>query len=270
MPIDNIVNWGLVASAWAPITVDGNGNDVYGTVHKFKGLRSVTFTANGEMVRVYADGTTVYIGKANNGYSGSMEFTHPDEEFLKYALGETVDSNGLQYEPLEPPVNRFAFLWEWQGDQKKTRHCMYNCTASRPDLSVITKGDGGNKTAQYQTLNVESAARANDDVVKVRTRSDTDSTVYNNWFNTVPTIAAEGTQKVTVTVTDGTDPVSGALVILGDGTLGVTDTAGQIVFYKLAGTYDLFVSASGFEGAASSVTVSTSAVTKTVALTEIV
>lgn len=267
MPLDNIVNWGLVASGWAPITVDANGNDVYGPVRKFRGLRSVTFTANGEMVRVYADGATVYIGKANNGYSGSMEFTNPDEEFQRYALGEQVDENGLQYEPLEPPVNRFAFLWEWQGDQKKTRHCMFNCTASRPDLSVTTRGDGGTKTAQYQTLNVETAARANDDVVKVRTRSDTDQQVYEDWFNSVPTIAMDGAKKVTVTVDDGTAPIAGALVVLGDGTLGVTDSAGEIIFYKPAGTYDLFVSAAGYDSESSSITIADAAVEKSITMT---
>ena len=265
--MDNIVNWGLVASAWAPITEDENGNDVYGTVHKFRGARSISWTANGDFVNVYADGTTVYTGKNNDGYDGSMEFTNPDEDFLAYALGEETDSNGLQYEPLEPTVNRFALLWEWEGDLRKTRHCMYNCTARRPDLSVTTKGDGGSKNPQYQTINLKAIARVNDDVVKIRTKSTTDATVYANWFNSVPTIASAGTQKVTVTVKVSTTPIAGALVILGDGTMGVTDAAGQIIFYKPNGTYDVFVSKSGYTAEADSITVNNAAVSKDIAMT---
>ena len=265
--MDNIVNWGLVASAWAPITVDENGNDVYGLPRKFKGARSVSWTPDGDLVNVYADGTTIYTGKNNDGYSGTMEFTVLEEEFAKYALGELTDSNGLQYEPQEAQVNRFALLWEWEGDVNRARHCMFNVTANRPDLSATTKGDGGSKSAQYQTINLKAIPRANDENVKVRTRSDTDAAIYANWFNSVPTISGDGTQTVTVTVTSNTTPVAGAAVILGDGTMGYTNASGIVVFNKEAGTYDLFVSKTGYEAEADSITVNSSAVTKAVALT---
>ena len=265
--MDNIVNWGLVASAWAPITVDANGNDVYGTVRKFKGARSIQWTPSGDLVNVYADGTTIFTGKNNDGYTGTMEFTVLEEEFAKYALGELVDANGLQYEPQEAQVNRFALLWEWEGDVNRARHCMFNVTANRPDLSVSTKGDGGSKSAQYQTLNLVAIPRANDENVRTRTRSTTDATVYANWFNSVPVIAASGDKMVTITITDGTDPVAGANVMLGDGSMAATNSEGKAVFTKAAGTYDVFVSASGCTAGTDSVTVSSAAVTKTIALT---
>lgn len=265
--MDNIVNWGLVASAWAPITLDADGNDVYGPPRKFKGARSVTWTPSGDLVNVYADGTTIYTGKNNDGYTGTMEFTVLEEEFARYALGELVDANGLQYEPQEAQVNRFALLWEWEGDVNRARHCMFNVTANRPDLSAQTKGDGGSKSAQYQTINLVAIPRQNDENVKTRTRSNTDPDVYANWFNSVPVIAAEGDQKVTITVTDGTDPVSGANVMMGDGAMAVTNDQGIAIFTKAAGDYDLFVSASGFTAVADTVTVASAAVTKSITLT---
>ena len=265
--MDNIVNWGLVASAWAPITVDANGNDVYGVPRKFHGARSVQWTADGDLVNVYADGTTVYTGKNNDGYSGTMEFTVLEEEFAAYALGELVDSKGLQYEPQEAQVNRFALLWEWEGDINKARHCMFNCTANRPDLSATTKGDGGSKTAQYQTINLKAIPRQNDMNVKVRTRTNTDADVYANWFNSVPEISADGVQMITVTVTDGTDPVAGANVMLGDGSMAATNAEGKAIFNKAAGTYDLFVSCDGYGAESDTVTVASTAVTKTITLT---
>lgn len=264
---DNIINWGLVASAWAPITVDENGNDVYGLPRKFKGARSVSWTPDGDLVNVYADGTTIYTGKNNDGYSGTMEFTVLEEEFARYALGELVDANGLQYEPQEAKVNRFALLWEWEGDENRTRHCMFNVTANRPDLTAQTKGDGGSKSPQYQTINLKAIPRQNDENVKTRTRSNTDPTVYANWFNAVPQIAEEGMQKITITVTSSSDPVAGAAVMLGDGTMGYTDSTGVIVLMKGAGTYDVFVSKDGYTAAADSVTVASAAVSKAITLT---
>lgn len=63
MANENIINWGLVASYWAPITEDADGNDVYGLPRKFRGNRAINFTQSGEMVKVYADGTVIYTGK---------------------------------------------------------------------------------------------------------------------------------------------------------------------------------------------------------------
>jgi len=264
--MDNLVNWGLVASAWAKITVDADGNDVYGTPTKFKGARSITWTPAGDQVKVYADGTTVYTGKTNDGYTGTMEFTNIEEEFAKYALGELVDANGIQYEPQEADVNRFALLWEWEGDVNRARHCMFNCTANRPDLSATTKGDGGSKSAQYQTINLVAIPRQNDEVVKIRTRSNTASAIYNGWFNSIPAISAVSDQLVTITVNDGTDPIEGATVIL-DGAQALTDANGQAVFSKGAGTYAVFASAEDYVPGADSVTVASAAVSKTITLT---
>lgn len=267
MANENIINWGLVASYWAPITEDADGNDVYGLPRKFRGNRAINFTQSGEMVKVYADGTVIYTGKTNNGYEGTIESTNFDEDFLAYALGEVIDANRLQVEPQEAQVNRFALLWEWEGDKNKARHCMFNVTANRPDLAATTKGDGGTKAAQYQTLNLIAIPRASDNVVKTRTRSDTPAEIYENWFNAVPAVAAETDRKITVTVTDGSDPISGAAVFLSDGTMSRTNAAGVAIFTKAAGTYDLFASYAEHTPAADTVTVSTTDVTKTLTLT---
>ena len=196
-----------------------------------------------------------------------MEFTVLEEEFAKYALGELVDSNGLQYEPQEAQVNRFALLWEWEGDLNKARHCMFNVTANRPDLSATTKGDGGSKSAQYQTINLVAIPRQNDMNVKIRTRSTTDATVYANWFNSVPTITGTSDYAITVTVKVSTTPIAGATVMLGDGTMGITDANGVIIFHKPAGTYDLFVVADGYDTETDTVTISSADVSKAVTMT---
>ena len=261
----NKVNWGLAKSAWGKITTDAQGNDVYGPPIMFLGNRQVNFSPAGDLVKVFADGTVIYVGRENSGYTGSLELTNMDDEFAKWALSEYVDSNNVQYEDKEPPVNRIYLLWEWVQDSKNTRHVMYNITVSRADINATTANDGDSKTAQYQTVNLTAIPRA-DGVVKAKTRFDVNETVYNNWFSAAYEPTGESQFAVTVTVTDGTDPISGATVVINN-TLVTTDASGNAVFYLANGTYDILVSDGGTHTASvSTVTVNSAAASATVAL----
>ncbi len=264
----NIVNWGGARAGWGKITVDANGNDVLGPLTMLVGTRQVNFTATGELIPVYADGTVVYVGKANSGYSGTMEVTVLNEEFKKWVLSEEVDANNVQYEIVETIVNRFYLAWEWINDQKNTRHIMYNVTANRPASNSTTKGDGGNKSAQYETLPLVAIPRA-DGKVKANTRFDVSQVVYDNWFSApyLPIGASE--YPVMISVKTGLTAVPGALVSLGDGSSGWTDADGKVVLYKKAGTYDVFVSKSDYIAIVDSVTVASAAVTKEITLVAI-
>ena len=263
----NRVNWGLAASAWGKITVDANGNDVYGAPTMFLGNRQVNWDPAGDLIKVFADGTVIYTGRQNSGYTGSLELTNLDDDFAKYVLSESVDSKNVQYEEKEPVVNRFYLLWEWVQDAKNTRHVMYNITASRPSMSATTAGDNDTKTAQYRTLNLTAIPRA-DGVVKASTRVDVDSTVYANWFSSayVPTGVSQYAVTFTVTGTDSAS-VADAMVILSNGMTALTNASGIAVVYLSAGTYDTMVVASGYTTDTDSVTVSTAAVSKAISLT---
>ena len=262
----NRVNWGLALSAWGKITVDANGNDVYGAPNMFLGNRQVNWDPAGDLVKVFADGTVIYTGRQNSGYTGSLELTNLDDDFAKWALSESVDSKNVQVEEKEPVVNRFYLLWEWVQDAKNTRHVMYNITASRPSMSATTAGDNDSKTAQYRTLNLTAIPRA-DGVVKASTRVDVDSTTYNNWFSAAYTPTGSSDQVVTFTISDSNGAIAGAMVVLGNGMTAVTNASGVAVMNLAAGTYDVMVSATGYTTATDSVTVSTSAVSKAITLT---
>lgn len=262
----NRVNWGLALSAWGKITVDANGNDVYGTPVMFLGDRQINWDPSGDLINVYADGTVIYTGRQNSGYTGSMELTNLDDEFAKWVLSEEVDSKNVQYEVKEPTVNRFYLVWEWVQDAKNTRHIMYNITASRPSMSATTAGDGDTKTAQYRTLNMTAIPRA-DGIVKASTRVDVDSTTYNGWFSAAYVPTGTSAYSLTVTVTDGSDPIEGALVVLENGAMANTNASGVAVFNLVNGTYDIMVSDGGTHNATvSTVTINSAAATKTIAL----
>lgn len=262
----NKVNWGLAASAWGKITVDANGNDVYGTPTKFLGNRQVNWDPAGDLVKVFADGTVIYTGRQNSGYTGSLELTNMDDDFAAWVLSESVDSKNVQYEEKEPTVNRFYLIWEWVQDQKDTRHIMYNITASRPSMSATTAGDNDSKTAQYRTLNMTAIPRA-DGVVKASTRVDVDSTTWTNWFNAAYVPTGSSTYVLTVTIADSSDPIEGAQVVLSNGMIASTDAAGKAYFNLANATYDILVSASGYTAATDTVTINSAAATKSITLT---
>lgn len=262
----NRVNWGLAASAWGKITTDAQGNDVYGAPVMFLGNRQVNWDPAGDLVKVFADGTVIYTGRQNSGYTGSLELTNLDDDFAAWVLSESVDSKNVQFEEKEPVVNRFYLMWEWVQDAKNTRHIMYNITASRPSMSATTSGDGDSKTAQYRTLNLTAIPR-DDGVVKASTRVDVDAEVYNAWFNAAYVPNGSAAQAVTFTVTSGGNPVADAMVVLSNGTTAVTNASGVAVLYLNAGTYSLMVSADGYTTATDSVTVADAAVAKAIALT---
>lgn len=262
----NKVNWGLAASAWGKITVDANGNDVYGAPIMFLGDRQVNFSPAGDLVKVFADGTVIYVGRENSGYTGSLELTNMDDDFAEWALSESVDQKNVQYETKEPVVNRIYLLWEWIQDQKNTRHIMYNVTVSRTEMNATTANDNDTKTAQYQTVNLTAIPRA-DGIVKAKTRVDVDSTTYNNWFNTAYVPAGSSSYTLTVTVSDGNDPVAGAQVVLNNGAIAYTNASGEAVFNLVNGTYDIMVSANGFTADTDTVTINSTATTKSITLT---
>ena len=76
----------------------------------------------------------------------------------------------------------FALLFEFDGDIRKIRHVLYNCSASRPTIESKTNEE--DKEVQTETLTVKARPMA-DGYVKAKTGDSTTDTVYNNWYKSV-------------------------------------------------------------------------------------
>ena len=81
---------------------------------------------------------------------------------------------------MEP--EHFALLFEFSGDKKKIRHCMYYCTAARPTIEGKTNEDS--KEVQTESLEI-TATPLPSGLVKVKTGANTSDAVYNGWYSTV-------------------------------------------------------------------------------------
>lgn len=138
------------------------------------GAVNLSLDPEGDTEPFYADDMVYYTTVANNGYSGDLEIALIPDSFRKDILKETENST------VEP--EHFALLFEFSGDKKKIRHCMYYCTAARPTIEGKTNEDS--KEVQTESLEI-TATPLLGGLVKVKTGANTDDTVYNDWYKSV-------------------------------------------------------------------------------------
>ena len=135
----NKVKFGLNKVHWAKITgYDEDGMPTYGEVKRLPGAVNLSIDANGENEPFYADNCIYYMCSNNSGYEGDLEIALIPESFRTGILNETSDSNNVLVENSNSQVGHFALLFEFDGDQKKIRHVLYNCSASRPSIASKT------------------------------------------------------------------------------------------------------------------------------------
>lgn len=184
---NNTVRFNLKNVHYAPMTFGSDGTPTFSTPVRMPGAVSIKLDPNGEAENFYADGGVYYVINNNMGYSGDLELALIPESFRTYALGDSLDSNGVLLERSDAELKHFALLFEFDGDIKHIRHVLYNCTASRTSMEGKTNEE--KKEVQTETLSI-SAAPLPDGLVKGKTGNDTDSTLYNSWYTSVYTPAA--------------------------------------------------------------------------------
>ena len=167
----------------AAILTEDEGVYTYGIPKPIPGAVSLSLDAEGDTNPFYADGIVYYRTTANNGYSGDLEIALIPDWVRTDILKELLDSNGVLVEKSGSTESvYFALLFEFDGDQKAIRHVLYNCNLSRPGIASQTKEDSIEPVTE--TLSLTADPRA-DGLVKSRTGDDTDSSVYQGWYQAV-------------------------------------------------------------------------------------
>lgn len=155
----------------------------YETPVAVPGAVSISMDPEGESTPFYADGIVYYRSNNNNGYSGSLELALVDDWVREHILQEKADANGVLVEKSDVTEQaKFALLFEFDGDVNAIRHVLYCCTASRPSIASQTKEQTIDPVTE--TLNITADPR-DDFLVKSKTGPDTDSTIYDSWYETV-------------------------------------------------------------------------------------
>lgn len=193
----NKVKFNICNVHYALITVDDDGEVTFGTPVAMPGAVSLSLEPNGEPSNFYADGYAYYTISNNMGYEGDLELAMVPESFRTDVLKESLDDNSVLVESANVETANFALLFEFDGDVKKIRHVLYNCSAARPNIESTTNEE--EIEVQTETLAITAAPLANG-YVKARTGDSTTDTVYTGWYSSVymPTVAdpeASGVQQ---------------------------------------------------------------------------
>lgn len=187
----NKIKYNLKNVHAAKLTRTTEGVYTYATPKAIPGAVSISLDAEGESSPFYADGIVYFRTNTNNGYSGELEIALIPEWFRTEILKEKLDKNGVLVERADASeVEKFALLFEFDGDVHSIRHVLYNCDASRPSIESETREDTIEPGTEKLSL---TADPREDGLVKSRTGDTTSKETYDNWYKTVyiPTEDAE-------------------------------------------------------------------------------
>lgn len=189
----NKVKYGLKNAHYALVTetvgTDGSVTTTYGDVKALAGAVSISLDSNSSKSVFRADNEDYYVSYGEGGYEGDFEVARVNEDFLKDVLGYKEDDNGILVESSDDfkTTQYFALTFEFDGDQKAVKHCLYKCSASRPSIASQTTGENGAVEPQTETLTITAVPRADvDKYIHLQTQDTTDDAVVAAWYTAVP------------------------------------------------------------------------------------
>ena len=174
---------------YAVATIADDGSATYGTPVRIPGAVNLSLEPQGDRDPFYADDVEYFVSISNTGYEGDLEIALVPESFEKDVLKAIEDTKNVLFEEVSPEIVHFALLFQFAADKKNIRHCFYNCTAMRPTVEGETKGE--NIEPKTETLSLRAGSvyfeGLDKDIVKAKTKADTDTTTYDGWFSAVVT-----------------------------------------------------------------------------------
>ena len=207
----NKVKYGLKNVHYAKATLDESGVPTFGTVKAWPGAVSISFDQEGGVSKFRADNRDYWMGQSNNGYSGDLESALIPDDFREDILGEVKSADGTYTEYADAKTVGFALLYQFEGDVKNTRHVLYYCTATRPQLNGETTDEEIEPQTETVTITAGSCINPNNNRPVVKRRCSEEEAAYNTWFESV-TFATETapTYNYTAVVPEGTEDPSEA------------------------------------------------------------
>ena len=181
---DNKVHYALTNVYIAQLTMDLEAGTVsFATPKRLLGAVSMDLSAQGDVIKLRADGMDYYVVNSNNGYQGDLNIARIPDWFRSDILGDSVSpTDKVLVETTTQEPKPFAMIFEFLGDVKGTRHVLYNCAASRPNIKGENKDNL--KDPDTDTLSL-TASPLQDGKVKASTTAETPANVYDNWFKAV-------------------------------------------------------------------------------------
>ena len=182
MSDNNKIRYGIKGCYYAVATIAADGTATYDTPVALPGAVSLSLSPEGDTTPFYADNIVYFTSVANNGYSGDLELAKIPDSFLTDCLGYFADTNSVLVEDAGATPAHFALIFQFEGDAHAKRSVLYNCVASRPEVSGQTKAES--IEPQTETINITATtiyvSALDKDIVKASC-TPTESTQYTGW-----------------------------------------------------------------------------------------
>ena len=187
---ENKIKYGLEKVHYAIATIGTDGAATYSTPVPIPGAVNLSMEPQGDTNDFYADNIVYWTGVANNGYEGDLEIARIPDSFKMDVLGYIRTEKDVLVEDVNAAPVHFALLFQFEGDQKATRHVMYNCVATRPSAAGETKGESIEPKTESLTIKatsifVSGLGTGGKHITKGESYASTDTTTYNGWFSAV-------------------------------------------------------------------------------------
>lgn len=187
---ENKIKYGLEKVHYAIATIGTDGAATYSTPVPIPGAVNLSMEPQGDTNDFYADNIVYWTGVANNGYEGDLEIARIPDSFKMDVLGYIRTEKDVLVEDVNAAPVHFALLFQFEGDQKATRHVMYNCVATRPSAAGETKGESIEPKTESLTIKatsifVSGLGTGGKHITKGESYTSTDTTTYNGWFSAV-------------------------------------------------------------------------------------
>lgn len=181
MADSNKVKFGLKSVYYSMITVAAGGAISYGTPKAWPGAVSIDLSPSGDTEPFRADNMDYWRAAGTGSYNGNLTMAYLPDAVAQDLFGDRKDDNGVLVEAAGGAANAFALLFEFSGDANETRHILYHCTASRPNInSETTPAD----SITPVTVELPITASANEEGYAKGKASPGDA-AYSTWFTTV-------------------------------------------------------------------------------------
>lgn len=186
MADSNKIRYGIKNCFYATCTLSSTNVATYGTPVALPGAVSISLDPQGETSPFYADNIVYYTSVANAGYEGDLELAKIPDSFLVDCLGYVTDSNGVLLEDANALSKNFALMFQFEGDAHAKRTVLYNCVATRPNVSGSTKEESIEPQTETISLKATTVYNAvlDKDLVKA-SATPAQTSQYNNWLTAV-------------------------------------------------------------------------------------
>lgn len=181
----NKVKYGLCNVFYAMATLKDDGTAEYGTPVRFPGAVSLSMEPQGDQTIFRADNINYWVGQSNNGYQGDFEIARIIDAFRKDVLGDKTDANGALVEDAGAQPKPFALMFQFDGDEKNTRHVFYNCTVSRPTVAGQTTAETTEPQTETVTLTASTIWNAALEINTPKASVEQDNPLYAGWNDAV-------------------------------------------------------------------------------------